>query len=80
MGKIKVTLKKSMIACKPGHRLVVASLGLHKIGNTVIHDKSPAIMGMIAKISYLLSVEDIEEVKEVKKRVTKKKTEQEVTE
>ena len=58
-GKIKVTLVKSTIAILPQHKKVVESLGLKKIRSFRIHDENPCILGMIAKVSYLLKVEKI---------------------
>ena len=58
-GKIKVTLVKSTIAILPQHKLVVKALGLKKINSFKIHEANPAILGMIAKVNYLLKVENI---------------------
>ena len=57
MAKVKITLKKSLIGRKKDHIATAAALGLKKIGNTVEHEDTPQIKGMINKISYLLSVE-----------------------
>ena len=58
-GKIKVTLVKSTIAVLPEHKKVVAALGLKKINSFKIHNDTPAINGMIDKVSYLVKVEKI---------------------
>lgn len=58
-GKIKVTLVKSTIAILPQHKKVVESLGLKKIRSFRIHDENPCILGMIAKVKYLVKVEKI---------------------
>ena len=58
-GKIKVTLVKSTIAILPQHKKVVAALGLKKIRSFKIHDASPAILGMIDKVKYLVKVENV---------------------
>ena len=58
-GKIKVTLVKSTIAALPEHKKVVEALGLKKIRSFKIHNDTPAINGMIAKVSYLVKVEKI---------------------
>jgi large subunit ribosomal protein L30 len=58
LAKLKVTLKKSVIGTKPGHRATVKALGLSKIGKTVEHNDTPQIRGMINKVSYLLQVEE----------------------
>ena len=58
-AKIKVTLVKSTIACLPQHKKVVEALGLKKIRSVRIHDENPCILGMIAKVRYLVKVEKI---------------------
>ena len=58
-GKIKVTLVKSTIAALPEHKKVVEALGLRKVNSFKIHNDTPAIEGMITKVSYLLKVEKI---------------------
>jgi large subunit ribosomal protein L30 len=37
------------------------SLGLRRLNFTVTHDDTPAIRGMVNKISHLLRVEEVEE-------------------
>ena len=58
-GKIKVTLVKSTIAVLPQHKKIVAALGLKKINSFKIHEETASILGMIAKVDYLLKVEKI---------------------
>ena len=58
-AKIKVTLVKSTIAILPQHKKVVAALGLKKVNSFKIHDANPCILGMIAKVKYLLKVENV---------------------
>lgn len=60
MAKLKITLSKSLIGRKKDHIATVNALGLKKIGKTVEHQDSPMIRGMIKKVSYLLSVEEIQ--------------------
>ncbi len=57
MEKIKVTLTKSLIAAKPNQKATAASLGLVKIGDTVIHEAGPVLNGKIKVIAHLVSVE-----------------------
>ena len=58
-AKIKVTLVKSTIACLPQHKKIVEALGLKKVRSFRIHDENPCILGMIAKVKYLVKVEKI---------------------
>ena len=57
-SKIKVTLVKSTIAILPQHKKIVAALGLKKIRSFRIHEENPCILGMIAKVNYLVKVEN----------------------
>ena len=58
MAKLKVTLVKSTIGQKPAKVATVRSLGLRKINSSVVHDDTPAILGMIATVSHLVKVEE----------------------
>ncbi len=57
--KLKVTQIRSTINRKEDHKRVIKSLGLGHPGKTRIHNDNPCIRGMINKVSYLLSVEEI---------------------
>ena len=61
MEKIKIKLVKSPYGRKDSHIRTVRALGLWKINSKAIHEKTPQIMGMIRKVSYLLSVEEVSE-------------------
>jgi large subunit ribosomal protein L30 len=53
-GKIKVTLVKSPNGTKESHRATVRGLGLRRLWHTVELEDTPAVRGMINKVSYLL--------------------------
>ena len=55
--KVKVTLVKSLIAAKPNQKATAASLGLSKIGDSVIHEAGPVIDGKVKVLSHLVTVE-----------------------
>ncbi|MBO5285667.1 MAG: 50S ribosomal protein L30 [Clostridia bacterium] len=57
--QIKVTLVKSTIACTPNQKKVVASLGLKKIRSFKVHPANDCILGMIAKVSHMVTVEEV---------------------
>ncbi len=59
MAKLKITLVKSTIGCKPNQIKNVEALGLRKIRAVVEHEDTPAIRGMISKVSHLVTVEEI---------------------
>lgn len=55
--KIKVTLVKSLIGTKAPHRECVKGLGLRHLQHTVELQDTPAVRGLINKVSYLVKVE-----------------------
>lgn len=58
MAKIKVTKQKSAINRTKRQKLTLEALGLKKIGQTVEHEATPNIMGMLKKVKHLVSVEE----------------------
>ncbi|MDO4952303.1 MAG: 50S ribosomal protein L30 [Synergistaceae bacterium] len=54
MAKLRITWKRSTVGRPPRQERVIASLGLHKLNDTVIHNDTPQIRGMVNKISHLL--------------------------
>ena len=55
--KIKVTLVKSGIGKNKRIRQTLSGLGLTKLHKTVVLNNTPAIRGMINKVSYMVKVE-----------------------
>ncbi len=55
--KIKVTLVKSPIGTIKSHRECVRGLGLRRLNHTVELEDTPAVRGMINKVSYLVKCE-----------------------
>ena len=53
---LKVQLVRSPIGTKESHRATVRGLGLRKLGSTSELQDTPAVRGMINKISYLIKV------------------------
>jgi large subunit ribosomal protein L30 len=53
---VKVQLVRSPIGCKETHRATVRGLGLRKIRSISELEDTPAVRGMINKISYLVRV------------------------
>ena len=58
--KLKLTLTRSRIGLKPGHVRTLDALGLRRIRATVVHNDTPVIRGMIARVPYALRVEPVE--------------------
>ena len=57
--KIRVTLVRSLYGRGKRHLACVRGLGLRRMHHTVEVEDTPAVRGMINKVSYLLSYEDI---------------------
>jgi large subunit ribosomal protein L30 len=53
---LKVKLIKSPIGTKQSHRDTVRGLGLRKLNSESVLEDTPAVRGMINKISYLVKV------------------------
>ncbi len=58
MGKIIVTKVKSDIKRTATQKRTLESLGLRKMNQSVLHDNTPSILGMINKVQHLVSVEE----------------------
>ena len=56
--QIKIKLVRSLIGSSPAQRKVVAALGLSKKDPIVEHNDSATIMGMVNKVSHLVSIVD----------------------
>ena len=59
MKKVRITLIKGIVRRLPVHRANVAALGLRKIGQTVEHNLTPTIQGMINAVKDMVKVEEI---------------------
>mgnify|MGYP001247656891 FL=1 len=59
MAKIKVTKVKSAINRTLSQKRTLEALGLKKIGQTVEHDDTPNILGMVNKVKHLVSMETV---------------------
>ncbi|MCL2850019.1 MAG: 50S ribosomal protein L30 [Micrococcales bacterium] len=60
MAKLKVTQTRSAIGGKKNQRETLRTLGLRRIRHTVIKEDRPEIRGMIATVTHLVSVEEVE--------------------
>ncbi|GAB4435111.1 MAG: 50S ribosomal protein L30 [Chloroflexi bacterium OHK40] len=59
MSKLRITYKKSSIGYARDQKETVYSLGLRKLGQSVIKPDNPAIRGMIFKVRHLVVVEEV---------------------
>jgi len=59
MAKVKVTQVKSVIGKTNRQKETVYALGLRRINQTVEHEATPQILGMIHKVNHFVKVEQI---------------------
>jgi large subunit ribosomal protein L30 len=58
-GKFKVTQVKSTISHIARNRATIRALGLHGIGSSRIVTDNPATRGMVRRVRFLVTVEEI---------------------
>lgn len=58
MTKVAVTYRKSAIGYGRPQKDTLRNLGLRRLGQTVVHDDTPSIRGMIARVAHLVEVEE----------------------
>jgi len=62
---IRVTYVKSAIGYTERQKRTVRSLGLRRIGDVVIHEENPAVLGMVRAVRHLVSAEPVAEAEVV---------------
>jgi large subunit ribosomal protein L30 len=58
VSKVRITQIRSAIGETQKHRGTLRALGLRKIGQTVEHDESPVVAGMLRKVRHLVRVDN----------------------
>ncbi|MBM3947828.1 MAG: 50S ribosomal protein L30 [SAR202 cluster bacterium] len=58
MAKLTITWKKSAIGYTQDQRRTIAGLGLRKLHQTVVHDDTPSIRGMVNLVRHLVEVKE----------------------
>lgn len=59
--KIEITQVRSGIGRKGKHRRTLEALGIKKHQQSVVHEDTPAIRGMINQVSHMVTVREIED-------------------
>lgn len=59
MAKLKITQVRSRIGASSQQRKNLDALGLHKIHQSVEHEDSAIIMGMLERVKHLVVVEQV---------------------
>ncbi len=60
MVRLKVKQVKSSIGGKSNQRDTLRSLGLKRIGDEAVKEDRPEIRGMLATVTHLISVEEVD--------------------
>ncbi|MEI7778834.1 MAG: 50S ribosomal protein L30 [Actinomycetes bacterium] len=60
MNRLKVTQKRSKIGGTQVQRDNLRSLGLKRIGDTVVKEDRPEIRGMVNAVAHLVTVEEVD--------------------
>ena len=59
MAKLRITWVKSGIGYKETQKKTLATLGFHRLNQSVTHDDSMSIRGMVNKVRHLVKVEEV---------------------
>ena len=60
MAKLHITYKKSAIGYNKKQKATIQALGLRKLNQTVEHNDTAVIRGMVNKVSHLVTVQEVE--------------------
>ena len=71
MTKLRITYKKSAIGYTERQKATVRALGFRRLNETIEHEDTPAIRGMIDKVSHLVTVEEVETQKKSRAKKSK---------
>lgn len=61
MNKLYITWVKSAIGYAKDQKMTLRALGLHRLHQSIKHEDSPSVRGMIAKVKHLVEVEERKE-------------------
>ena len=61
MAQLKVTQVRSTVGKPRRQRETVRALGLRRIRHSLLKEDRPEIRGMLAKVSHLVDVEEVDE-------------------
>lgn len=59
MAELKITQAKSGVGGKHNQRETLRTLGLGRIGSSVVREDRPEVLGMIRTVAHLVTVEEV---------------------
>jgi large subunit ribosomal protein L30 len=57
--KLRITYVHSAIGNSERHKATIRTLGLHRLNQSVIHEDTPVVRGMLAKVNHLVQIEEV---------------------
>jgi len=66
MAKIQITQVRSKIGRPKKQKATLEALGLRRMHQTVVHEATPQILGMIRKVQHLVKVTPVDETNDKK--------------
>jgi large subunit ribosomal protein L30 len=60
VSQLKITQVKSEIGGKQNQRETLRTLGLKRIGQSVVREDRPEVLGMIRTVDHLVTVEEVD--------------------
>ncbi|MBI3997555.1 MAG: 50S ribosomal protein L30 [Armatimonadetes bacterium] len=58
MGRVRITLRRSLHGRPAQQQAILRTLGLRRIGQTVERPRSPRLAGMLRRVTHLVDVDD----------------------
>ena len=58
MSKLRITWVKSGIGYEKSQKKTLAALGFHRLNQSIVHEDSNSLRGMINKVRHLVKVEE----------------------
>lgn len=59
MAALKITQTKSGVGSKQNQKDTLRSLGLKRVGDSVVREDAPVVAGMLKTVAHLVSVEEV---------------------
>ena len=59
MSQLKITQTRSSVGGKQNQRETLRTLGLRRIGDSVVREDRPEVRGMVRAVAHLVDVEEV---------------------
>jgi large subunit ribosomal protein L30 len=58
--KLRITQTRSTIGRVKNQKQTMRALGIRRMGGSVVHEDTPPVRGMVAKVRHLVDVEELD--------------------